>query len=40
MAEIDTVIDAHGGWPGAFAAKQTPPAETNAGLIILLPSLP
>ncbi len=22
MAEIDKVIEAHGGWPGAFATKQ------------------
>jgi hypothetical protein len=24
MAEIDRVIDAHGGWPGAFAPDNTP----------------
>jgi hypothetical protein len=23
MAEIDKVIEAHGGWPGAFATKES-----------------
>jgi hypothetical protein len=34
MGEIDEVIDAHGGWPGAFATRQLAEAwvmEANAG---------
>ncbi len=29
MAEIDKVIDAHGGWPGAFARREKKPNREN-----------